>query len=304
MSFWDNTGRAAARRWMSRHTRIGVGAVASGLLAAAVVSLAGPASASTSGPAGLGAAAVQDSSAVHRLVLRPMPHGVVIFGRAWKRQLTVHADIYGLTPGSSHNVDLVIPGRLRAVRFSRLTANSVGQVHSTLHSFFTGRLRAGSRLIVRMGTGSAGIAKDPIAVTRRLRSAGRRPHRLIAIEIGRGGTSFGALRGRATISYSARRKTLTVIVDASGLTPGPHAAHIHLGSCMSQGPVLYMLKDLVANARGQIRHAVRVFANVTTPIPPHGWYLNIHQGNSGNILSNGQPTIYFRPLLCANIRSS
>jgi hypothetical protein len=38
-----------------------------------------------------------------------------------------------------------------------------------------------------------------------------------------------------------------------------------------------------------------------TPIPAHGWYLNIHQGNSATILSNGQPTIFFRPLLCANI---
>ncbi len=27
----------------------------------------------------------------------------------------------------------------------------------------------------------------------------------------------------------------------------------------------------------------------------------IHQGNSATILSNGQPTIFFRPLLCANI---
>jgi hypothetical protein len=31
-------------------------------------------------------------------------------------------------------------------------------------------------------------------------------------------------------------------------------------------------------------------------------YLNIHQGNSRDILRNGQPTIFFRPLLCANIR--
>lgn len=62
-----------------------------------------------------------------------------------------------------------------------------------------------------------------------------------------------------------------------------------------------MLKDLVASRRGRIARAVRVFTHVTTPIPAHGWYLNIHQGNSRNILSNGQPTIYFRPLLCADI---
>ncbi|MGH3121291.1 MAG: hypothetical protein ACRDND_09760, partial [Streptosporangiaceae bacterium] len=72
---------------------------------------------------------------------------------------------------------------------------------------------------------------------------------------------------------------------------------------MSQGPVKYMLRDLVASRRGRIAHAVQVFTHVTAPIPAHGWYLNIHQGNSRNILSNGQPTIYFRPLLCADIHS-
>ena len=30
-------------------------------------------------------------------------------------------------------------------------------------------------------------------------------------------------------------------------------------------------------------------------------HLNIHRGSSATILSNGQPTIFFRPLLCANI---
>ena len=64
-----------------------------------------------------------------------------------------------------------------------------------------------------------------------------------------------------------------------------------------------MLQDLVADRRGRIVHAVRMFNNAT-PIPGHGWYLNIHQGNSGNIFSNGQPTIFFRPLLCDNIGST
>jgi CHRD domain len=230
-----------------------------------------------------------------------MPHGTVTFGRERHGHLTVRADMYGLTPSSSHNVDLVVPGRLRAVRFSSLTASSAGQANSTLHSNFTGRLPRGSRLVVRMGIGGGSVASEPIAETTRLRSPGRWPHRLIAVEVSPAGTSFGTPQGRATISYSARRHALTVTVRASGLTPGPHAAHIHLGSCMSQGPVLYMLKDLVANSHGRIVRAVRVLTGVTTPIPAHGWYLNIHQGNSGNILSNGQPTIYFRPLLCRNI---
>jgi hypothetical protein len=135
-----------------------------------------------------------------------------------------------------------------------------------------------------------------------LRIAGRRPHRLIAVEVTRRGVSYGTPHGSATLVYSGSRHTLTVTVHARGVAPGPHAAHIHLGSCMSQGPVLYMLKDLVANRRGVIVHAVRVFTGVTTPIPARGWYLNIHQGNSRDILSNGQPTIFFRPLLCSNIK--
>ena len=153
-----------------------------------------------------------------------------------------------------------------------------------------------------MGTGNSRVATEPIAVTRRLAAPGRRPRRLIAVEVSPGGVSYGTPRGRATISYNASRQTLTVTVTASGVTPGPHAAHIHLGSCQSQGPVKYMLRDLVASRRGRIVHAVRVFTHVTAPIPASGWYLNIHQGNSGNILSNGQPTIFFRPLICANIR--
>jgi hypothetical protein len=124
------------------------------------------------------AAVVHDTPAVHHLSLRPMPQGAVTFGQTRRGQLTVHAYMYGLTPGSSHNADLLVPGRQRAVWFSRLTANSVGQADSTLHSSFTGRLLPGSRLLVRMGTQPGGIAKDPIAETGRLRHPRRGPHRL------------------------------------------------------------------------------------------------------------------------------
>ncbi|MGH3405768.1 MAG: CHRD domain-containing protein, partial [Streptosporangiaceae bacterium] len=236
------------------------------------------------------------------LTLRPMPAGTVRFGRGRHGRLTVHADMFGLTPGSSHRVDLVRPGRSRAIGFGTLTASSAGQADATLRSGFAGRLPRGSRLVIRMGTGNSRVATEPIARTRRLRHPRRRPRRLIAVEVSPGGVSYGTPRGRATISYNGARQTLTVTVSASGVTPGPHAAHIHLGSCQSQGPVTYMLRDLVASRRGRIQPAVRVFTHVTAPIPAHGWYLNIHQGNSGDILSNGQPTIFFRPLICANIR--
>jgi len=258
-----------------------------------------PARAATTARAG-SPAAVGAYGARVRLTLRAMPVGRISFRRDSHHQLMVRAALFGLTPGSSHAVDLWVPGRSRVIRFSPLTANSGGQAASTLSSNFTGRWRSGSRLLIRMGVGGSRVAREPIAQTRRLLRAGRRSRRLISVEVSKG-VSYGTPQGGATLAYNGSRHTLTVTVHARGVSPGPHAAHIHLGSCMSQGPVKYMLRDLVANRRGVIVHAVRVFTNVMTPIPAHGWYLNIHQGNSGDILSNGQPTIFFRPLLCADI---
>ena len=40
---------------------------------------------------------------------------------------------------------------------------------------------------------------------------------------------------------------------------------------------------------------------MTSPILANAWYLNLHQGTSNNILKNGAPSIFFRPLLCQNI---
>lgn len=298
----DDPGRSALGR-VSRRARIRLGAgAASAALAAAVLAVTAPAGASTSAaasPASVAGARAYGTHAVLRL--RAMPAGRVTFGRSRHHDLTVRAVMFGLTPGSSHAVDLWVPGRARVIAFSRLTANSGGQAVTTLSSHFTGRWRPGSRLLIRMGVGRGRVAREPIAKTIRLRYAGRRSHRLIPVEVSRRGVSYGTPHGGAALTYSARRRTLTVTVRARGLTPGPHAAHIHLGRCRSQGPVLYMLRDLVANRRGVIVHAVRVFTGVMTPIPAHGWYLNIHQGNSRDILSGGQPTILFRPLLCSDI---
>jgi hypothetical protein len=252
-------------------------------------------------PLAAGPAAAAVTSAAHHLKLHAMPHGSVAFGRDRHHHLTVLVSAYGLTPGSSHAVDLRVPRHHAVIRFSTLNAASSGQAHTTLSSRFAGHWPHGSVLIIALGASGSRLARTPIAVTRRLRHAGRR-HRLIAVEVSPHGVSYGTPRGAARLSYNPRKHTLTVIVHASGLTPGPHAAHIHLGSCQNQGPVKYMLTDLVASRHGVVRHAVSVFTNVTQPIPPHGWYLNIHQGNSRNILHNGQPTIFFRPLLCANIR--
>ena len=127
---------------------------------------------------------------------------------------------------------------------------------------------------------------------------GNGPHKLNAIE---GRLSAGFAGQIRHLVDDPNAKTITVTLTASGLTPGPHAAHIHIGSCQSQGPVTYF-PDFVAYSHGSIHHQARVVTGVTSVMLNGGWYFNLHQGNSYDILTKGgQPTIFFRPLLCANI---
>jgi CHRD domain len=214
------------------------------------------------------------------LDLGPMPQGMVMVGQG-----AVWVNAFGLTPGSAHAVELA--GAYGTTPLGTLTANAVGQASAT----FTTWQQGWNRLVIL--DGAPGTA--PIAVTSPLSYGYARP--LHAVEAG---FPVGSLQGYATLVYDPYRQTITITVTASGLTPGPHAAHIHVGSCESQCPVQYMLQDFIADGYGNIDHQTRVVTGVTS-LPATGWYLNLHQGNSNDILSNGQPTIFFRPLLCANI---
>lgn len=141
---------------------------ASGLAAAAMVTMAGSAGAPPVAlPAAPAARAVASPEVLH---LRAMPTGTVRFGSRHGR-LTVHATMYGLTPGSAHRVDLAVPGR-RSVRFSQLVATGAGQAHVTLSSSFTGRVPSGGRALIRMGKTNSRVARQPIAETARLRYPG------------------------------------------------------------------------------------------------------------------------------------
>jgi hypothetical protein len=219
---------------------------------------------------------------IEHLVLGPMPEGTVTTGGG-----AVQVSAFGFTPGSSHSVVIRTPSG-SATTIGTLTASGTGQVSAT----FMATVRAGSRLEIL--DGGAGTA--PIATTQ----LGRDSFRLLqAVEAG----TPGFLSGFATLVYDPTAQTLTVTLTASGLSPGAHAAHVHVGSCVSQGPVQYMLTDFTADRFGLVNHEVRVVTGVTSAPPASGWYLNVHQGTSASILdANGHPTIFFRPLLCADIR--
>jgi hypothetical protein len=176
-----------------------------------------------------------------------------------------------------------------------ITANGSGQVSATLTSPFKSQVPVppGAKLEVLDGTGGDSVSTQPIAEAS---YNGATTYQLTSVESG-----YGTPRGTATLMYNPAAQTISVTVNASRLTPGAHAAHIHLGTCQSQGAVQYMLMDFTANAQGQIQNQTRTVTGVTTAVPATGWYLNLHQGDRNTILANGQPTIAFRPLLCSNI---
>ncbi|HEY6314955.1 MAG TPA: CHRD domain-containing protein [Streptosporangiaceae bacterium] len=247
-----------------------------------------------------GFVATPATPSVTRLQLQAMPAGTATFVWTAAGQLTAQVSVSGLTPGSSHAVELQGPDGATIAQFGILTANGVGQAEATLDSTDTTPVPDGSHLVILIDGQMGAIASEPIAQTPAI-AAGQMSYQLLETMVGPTGISYGTPRGWATVAYDPQAAAITVTLTASGLTPGAHAAHIHVGSCQSQGPVQYMLMDFTADASGRINGEVRTVTGVTMPVPATGWYLNLHQGTSANIAANGQPTVNFRPLLCADL---
>ncbi len=294
--------------------RAACAAVAAGAVAIASAGLAPSASAAPGAGANASHAAASSGSAYGfraldnpknptrtvtlHLRLSPMPEGQFVLGTR-----SVDLAGFGFTPGSRHEVAVSFPGR--QVPVGTLTANAVGSVNwSAPPSTVTSALaRHGIRMdapgassaSVQLVVLNAGHGTPVIAQTSAISGLGRYPAR--AVEPGRGVIKPAS----ATIVYNPAAKTISVTVNATGFTPGAHAAHIHVGSCQRQGAIAYMLKDFTANSHGVISNETRTVTGVRAVQLSGGWYLNLHQGNGNNILSHGQPSIYFRPLDCANI---
>jgi len=119
----DGQGRRVSWRW-----RLAAGAVSAALAGAAVLPVAGPAGASPRGA---------DSTQTVNLTLQAMPHGTVTFHRS-RLGLLATVDLYGLTPGSSHAVDLLTPSGPGIIGFSSFTARNSGAAEAHLASTYTG----------------------------------------------------------------------------------------------------------------------------------------------------------------------
>ncbi|MGA2928410.1 MAG: CHRD domain-containing protein [Solirubrobacteraceae bacterium] len=235
--------------------------------------------------------------------LGSMPTGTATVHRTHGGELVIGLQALGLTPGGAHEVDLST---------GLCSAGAGGSAVHVVKADASGQLRASFKVSKRKSLKAESIAL--LLGTARSSGGGVSPDRTIACvnipQSLKGSAQLAlksklgfatALDGSYVITYDAIAQTLTVDVSARGFVPGSvHAAHIHQGSCQQQGPVIYMLPDFVADASGDI-HVTRTVTGVTSPPPASGWYLNIHLGDSNQILSNGNPTLAFQPLLCADV---
>ena len=173
--------------------------------------------------------------AIPALALHAMPVGTIRFGRGGHGRLTVRTRVSGLTPGSSTRWTSGFPASPGSSGSARSPPAAAARPAASCTATSAAHCGAGAACWSGWGPGAAagldadrrdqvaGIPATGSTGSSRSRSAG-------------GGTSYGTPHGRATVAYNASRQTLTVTVHASGVTPGPHAAHIHLGSCMQPGP--------------------------------------------------------------------
>src|SRR3984957_700436 len=239
--------------------------------------------------------------------LGDQPSGTVML--SWDPQtknVTAKLQMVGFTPGSSHAMhihqgscatqgDVLVP-------FPDVTANDGGAIDTTVTSSQppAAGLAAGTFLNIHLapaaqmgGPGSLGYT--PISC------ADITPAASTAVTMAPPPQPGQHPQGSAKLIYDPAKKTLSVDATASGLVAGSaHAVHIHLGSCDSQGAVKYPLNDLVASPTGSAE-TTTVIQNVDQAPPASGWYINVHLGSSSQIQQNGQPPLYFQPIICGNV---
>ncbi len=138
-------------------------------------------------------------ASVAHVQLQAMPAGTVTFVWTPEGQLTAEVNAFGLTPGSSHAVEL-LAGGVTLASFGTLTANGAGQASATLYSTDMTSVPDGSHLVILLDAQDGAIASEPIGQTPAI-AAGQLTYRLQPVEVGPTGTSYGPPRGSATVAY-------------------------------------------------------------------------------------------------------
>ena len=266
-------------------------------------------SAAPSGMSGSMSGGSGSSSGTGELMLQQMPQGTVTLGQGSNGMAQAHANVTGLTPGSQHLVEIDLPNsNTPAVEFQILSANSAGDANATLDSNVPLReVPSDGHVVLRLGVSTSdanrnAVAAEAIAETVAMSgdAGDSRQLELNGVDVAADGQNQGQLGGTASVSYDSAAQTITISLNATGLTPGAHTAQIDMGSCQSQGSTLYTPMDFQADSNGNIVNQTRTVTGVSSAPASSGWYLDLHEGGSGSITMNGSPALDFRPVLCAN----
>jgi len=283
--------------------RISIFAVLAVVVALLVTACGGSASTPTSTPTSNPPATTPTSSATTATAtLKHVPNGTADL--SWdpgSHMLTVKIALVGLAPSSIH------PSHIHAGSCSNQGSvihplqNIVADAHgvataTTMVSVPQGIPANGWYVNVHNGPGLSPsdqflpIVCGDVSNSNTSTTAAQSVH--VTLTSAPGASTGEAVSGMAQLSLSG--KTLTVKLTLSGLEPNSaHAAHIHSGSCESQGAVVYPLTPVKADATGNA--SVTITINNVSSIPSSGWYVNVHHSTALATQTG------FDPIACGNV---
>lgn len=240
------------------------------------------------------------NSAVATATLKSMPLGNAMLNWNYTDQmLTIQVMLNGLAPSSTHPVQIVQGSCDSQGKTLYPLLNLIADAH--------GMANGSSKIAVPKGIPEAGwslnIYNGPEL------STAEQSLPLVCGNITNPDTSLRSAQSVQVALVSSPAKgqdasgttqlrivghTLTVKMTVIGLEPNSeHMAHIHSGTCLSQGPVVYTLPVIKADASGKAT-ITATFQNVPN-IPANGWYVNVHRGTDLSTQTG------FDPIACGNV---
>jgi len=257
--------------------------------------------------AGCGSSSTTPTSQLHLAArLDNVPTGTAKLSfNAATRRISLHIDVFGLTPDSVHAVHIhhgscLAPTSKPLVSFPDITSDGAGDAKAdvTATQPTPGGLPSDAYIDVHL-VGAAELAAASAALSLPIACSdvpAKQPAPVVRLFANPGHKPFGT----ATATYDASGRSLTVHLVLGALPPRTaHAVFIHAGSCQVQGPVKYGLTDVTADDRGSA-DVNAALGDIAAAPPATGWYLTVHVGASSEILANGKPAALYQPALCGD----
>jgi hypothetical protein len=238
---------------------------------------------SQSGSAAQPTSAVVNSASA---IIRHSPSGTVeLMWDHASHVMTVHMALTGLTPQSAHPARISSGSCKNAgdvvYNLSPIQATAIGfaDVITKVKDVSSGIPETGWHVDVSNGPGTTTSDQSMVITCANVfnPTASTNSSQSVQATLDEAFAPNQSVSGTAVLNTNNNQ--LTVVVALKGLAPhSKHLAHLHMGSCASQGPIKYDLKPIIADAAGNAS-TTSVIPNVTS-VPRNGWYVNIHLGSS------------------------